>query len=206
MQIISIKTLVGLANIMIYTIGILIFLSFGYQNFNVSHETASTVGIILFSLAALIIVIYQILRTMALHKTSFQITHRHVLFNAIFYVAEYLCAGLILAYVLLARFHVITGSGIRIYFFVAFPIIFLATTIGSVLESIVRVEEKIFLNKKLWQASEEWTKSQKASANQDDAKSITTAAKNKNPFLEPLKGVNKNKPTTKKQVKKNETK
>ena len=91
---------------------------------------------------------YQVLRAIELRHSEFQLNHKHMLFGLYFYVGQYLILFFVLIDIIFLQTGVFDGEATRLYFFVLFPLIFLQTTIGSVLESIIRVEEKIFINKK----------------------------------------------------------
>ena len=148
MKMFSIKLLVGLSNIIMYIALILLFLAFGFTNFNLPHRTTSAICIALFSISVVIFILYQFLRKKNQAASEFQLLYKHIIMNRIFYIIQYIAFAVFFIYIMLLRYHVIVGEQNRIYFYVTFPIIFVATSFGSVLESIVRVEERIFLNKK----------------------------------------------------------
>ncbi|AHF58083.1 hypothetical protein [Spiroplasma eriocheiris] len=188
MKAITIKSLVSIANIVLYSALLVIFLILGMQKWEVSANTGYKIAYVLIGFAIAIFVLYHVVRAHEIKKTAFQFTRKHTLFMYIFYITQYFIFGFTLFYTILGNTHVLTPNGICIFWYVWFPIVFVATIAVSVLESIVRVEEKIFLVKEKWKASEEWEKEQLELKNQKNSplveKDSSSDTKPINPFLE----------------------
>lgn len=80
----------------------------------------------------------------------------------VFYIGQYLIFAISLFFLILANTKVLNPTQICIFWYVWFLTVFVGTIAFSVLESIVRVEERIFIVKKNWQDSELWEKEQQA--------------------------------------------
>ncbi|WP_338956343.1 hypothetical protein [Spiroplasma endosymbiont of Polydrusus cervinus] len=189
-KVVSIKSLVSVANIILYTALVLIFLILGLQKWDIPAVTGYKIGYILIGFAVIIFIIYHLVRIHELKKTPFQLLRKHIIFIQFFYIGQYLIFAISLFFLILANTKVLNSSQICIFWYVWFPTVFIGTIACSVSESIVRVEERIFIVKKNWQDSKQWEKEEAAAKNGLEEGNEGQAKKGENPFFDDDKNPN----------------
>lgn len=187
-KVVSIKALVSVANIILYTALVLIFLILGLQKWDILAVTGYKIGYVLIGFAIIIFIIYHLVRIHELKKTPFQLLRKHIIFMQIFYIGQYLIFVISLFFLILANTKVLNPTQICIFWYVWFPTLFVGTIACSILESIVRLEERIFIVKKNWQDSEQWAKEQEK--NNTVLTNEQQAKKSENPFFDDDKNNN----------------
>ncbi len=187
-KVLSIKALVIFANIILYTALVLIFLILGLQKWDIAAVTGYKIGYVLIGFAIIIFIIYHLVRIHELKKTPFQLLRKHIIFMHIFYIGQYFIFVISLFFLILTNTKVLNTAQICIFWYVWFPTVFVVAIACSILESIVCVEERIFIVKKNWQDSEQWTKERVKNnavlTNEQQAK------KSENPFFDDDKNNN----------------
>ncbi|WP_342252242.1 hypothetical protein [Spiroplasma endosymbiont of Amphibalanus improvisus] len=160
MKVLSIKSIVSISNIIIYLILILLFLGFGFKLEGFNGTASLNICYFLIVLAYGIFITYHLVRMQELKKTQFQLVKRHTIFMNTFYYTQYAIFTIVLGYIIFVGTTVNNAYDysniISILFYVLLPLIFVTTIVVSILESIVRVEERIFLNKLAWKESKEY--------------------------------------------------
>ncbi|AGM26349.1 hypothetical protein SSYRP_v1c07590 [Spiroplasma syrphidicola EA-1] len=184
MKSLSIKSIVSIANIILYTALLLVFLVLGINKINLDPVTTYKICYVLVGFGIVLFVIYHVVRIHELKKTTFQLTKKHLVYMQIFYIGQYIIFGITLLYLILANTNVLNQTGINIFWYVWFPIVFVLSIAISILESIVRVEEKIFLVKKAWKDSADWEEAQLKAKNDSPFTSVKSKNPNANPFLD----------------------
>lgn len=184
MKVISLKTIVGLANILVYLALVLLFLCYGYPRFKLNDKAIISFNYVFFAIALVFNIIYQLLRIYELRKSKFQLTRKHFWYGRYFYIGQYLVLIFLLLNIVFNQIGIFNSNDSKIWFYVIFPIIFVQATVGSVLESIIRVEEKIYINKKAWNESQKWEEEQKAQVNKVKKQNLPIDNfKDENPFF-----------------------
>ncbi|WP_338963995.1 MULTISPECIES: hypothetical protein [unclassified Spiroplasma] len=189
-KVVSIKALVSVANVILYTALVLIFLILGLQKWNIAAVTGYKIGYVLIGFATIIFIIYHLVRINELKKTPFQLLRKHIIFMQVFYIGQYLIFVISLFFLILANSKVLNPTQICIFWYVWFPTVFVGTIAFSVLESIVRVEERIFIVKKNWQDSELWEKEQQEGDDKLTLEKKDSTKKTQNPFFDDDKNSN----------------
>ncbi|WHQ37430.1 hypothetical protein [Spiroplasma sp. SV19] len=189
-KLVSIKGLVSVANVILYTALVLIFLILGLQKWNIAAITGYKIGYVLIGFATVIFIIYHLVRIHELKKTSFQLLRKHIIFMQVFYIGQYLIFAISLFFLILTNTKVLNPTQICIFWYVWFPFVFVGTIVFSVLESIVRVEERIFIVKKNWQDSELWEKEQQETSDKVTLEKNNLSKKSQNPFFDDDKNSN----------------
>lgn len=170
---ITIKSLVTLANFLATIALLLVFLTF-IEKISVNLSTMLKVAYILLTFAIVTFIFYHVARGLQIKKSSFQLLKRHKVYNYSFYYVEYLCFLLNLMIIILINTKLLVNNNVTIVFWVFFPFFIIATMIASVLESIIRVEERIFINQQQLKHAE---------ANKADSDNLQTVEADINPFL-----------------------
>ena len=160
MRNLSIKSIVSISNIFLYLILILILLGFGKFSTEINSKVSFAISLVLFILSLFLFVLYHIIRNKEISKTTFQLQKKHIYFMLTFYIIQYSILTVVFLYIILSWVNVLHYDQVRIYFYAILPIAFVLTIFNSILESIVRVEEKIFIIKKQWLKNEKNKKSQ----------------------------------------------
>lgn len=189
-KVVSIKALVSVANVILYTALVLIFLILGLQKWNITAVTGYKIGYVLIGFATIIFIIYHLVRINELKKNPFQLLRKHIIFMQVFYIGQYLVFAISLFFLILANTKVLNPAQICIFWYVWFSTVFFGTIAFSVLESIVRVEERIFIVKKNWQDSEVWEKEQQEANDKLSLEQNDSAKKTQNPFFDDDKNSN----------------
>ncbi|WP_381415177.1 hypothetical protein NPX79_00445 [Spiroplasma endosymbiont of Anurida maritima] len=158
MKFITIKSLVSIANLFMYITYLIIFLFFGLNYSNIEWKTAINISYVLMAGALVLLIIYDFVRYLEIKKTTFQLTRKHISYTIIFYIGQAILYFMAIIFVILIHTGALNSDSTRIVWYVFFPITFLASIFVTVLESIVRIEEKIFIAKENWKASEEYVK------------------------------------------------
>ncbi|AGM25310.1 hypothetical protein [Spiroplasma chrysopicola] len=184
MKSLSIKSIVSIANIILYTALLLVFLVLGINKISLDPATTYKICYVLVGFGIVLFVIYHVVRIHELNKTTFQLTKKHLVYMQIFYIGQYIIFGITLFYLILANTNILNQTGILIFWYVWFPIVFVLSIAISILESIVRVEEKIFLVKKAWKDSADWEETQLKTKNDSPFTSVKSKSPNANPFLD----------------------
>lgn len=158
----TLKVLVGISNIFTYSALVLLFLGFGYENL-IATKVASVLSYAMLFMAIIFFVIYKILRyqQLKIDKYKYKFDKNDVIFTWIFNVITLFFVVMILIWIIVAQLNLLNGTTTRIMFYVIFPITFIGTFTASVLESIVRVKEQIFIHKQTMLHSSEWMKKKK---------------------------------------------
>ncbi len=159
MKLISLKTIIGLCNILLYLSSVMVFLAYGFNNL-LSVQAGRASAYAALGLAFFCIVLYQVLRPFEHKNSKFKYTKKLIIFTRIFYIGQYFIMLMAVLYVILCVTKNLYPNGVRIYFYVFFPLTFIITNIIAFLESIARVEERIFVIKQKWIASKKWEKEQ----------------------------------------------
>lgn len=149
-KILSIKILVSIANILLYTALMLIFLILGLKKWNITKLTIYKVCYILIIFSIIIFITYHLIRIYELKKTTFQLLIKHIIFMYFFYIGQYIIFIISLFFLFLINIKILNSLQICIFWYIWFPTVFFITIFCSLLESIVRIEEKIFIIKKKW--------------------------------------------------------
>lgn len=152
MKFLKIKFIVHITNILHYISLTLIFLFLGVKKWNINIIIIYNIIYFCIVFAILLFIIYHFLRIHELKKTIFQLTKKYILFMNIFYYTKYLIFILTLLYTILANISILNSKNICIFWYIWCPIMVLITLIVSILESIVRIEEKIFIIKDQWKS------------------------------------------------------
>ncbi|WP_425379684.1 hypothetical protein [Spiroplasma endosymbiont of Stenodema calcarata] len=189
-KVVSIKALVSVANVILYTALVLIFLILGLQKWNIPAATGYKLGYVLIGFAIVIFIIYHLVRIYELKRTPFQLLRKHIIFMQIFYIGQYLIFAISLFFLILANTNILNPIQICIFWYVWFPMVFAGTIAFSVLESIVRVEERIFIVKKNWQDSEIWEREQQEENDKLSLETNNSVKKTENPFFDDDKNSN----------------
>lgn len=148
----SLKLLASISNIFLYTIFVIVFLGFGdfpavpWQNNIVVVETLAYVFVFV---SFVFLGMYQCLHAKEIKKSGFVMQKKHFLFQNIFYYSEYFILLVTFLYALLTQTVPFTSTTVRILFYIFFPLFFVVSSVTSVLESIVRVEIKIYKSKEI---------------------------------------------------------
>ena len=176
MKILTLKSIVTLSNILIYISFILMFISYGQlKSIYIDHKIAIAISLSFVWISLLFTILYFILRKIELNNSKFQLNQKHINIMRSFYISEILIIFLAITYILIS-IYINNLHVTRISFYILMPFTFLFSFFISVVESIVRVEERIFIIKLNWKKSDEYLKEKK------EIKNVIKKANTDNPF------------------------